>query len=170
MTLNAERGELLVKVARRLFLSLILQLSLVVAAISGNISSSYTVPIIVIAAGFMGGFIGLQRRLKDLPIYDLRLIADSWIYTSLSPLVGGLMALLLYILFLSDLLAGELFPKFISDGHDSASAGFASLFNQHGENYKEYAKLIFWCFIAGFSERFVTDMINRFEGDATKNA
>jgi hypothetical protein len=88
-----------------------------------------------VISGFIGGFVGLQRRLKDLTPEDLQLISHSMVYTCLSPLVGGVLALLLYILFLSGLLSGDL-----------------------------------WCFVAGYSERFVTDVIGRFEGAAIKDA
>lgn len=120
-------------------------------------------------SGLIGGFVGLQRRLKELTVTDLELIAASWIYTCLSPLVGGMLALLLYVLFLSGLLSGDLFPHFEADENLENITSFTSIFNQHGSSYKEYAKLIFWCFIAGFSERFVTDVISRFEGAAVKS-
>jgi hypothetical protein len=75
---------------------------------------------IVIAADVIGGFVGLQRRLKDLTIQDLTLMSNSWIYTCLSPLVGGVLALLLYILFISKLVSGDLFPLFRPDAPRSA--------------------------------------------------
>ena len=129
------------------------------------------VPGIVIASGIIGGFVALQRRLKDLTISDLQLIADSWIYTLLSPFVGGVLALLLYVLFLSELITGDLFPKFIPKIPKTCAelcSGFLCIFEQEGERYQDYAKLIFWCFVAGYSERFVTDIIGRFEGAAVK--
>jgi hypothetical protein len=131
--------------------------------------SQFVVPVVVVMSGFIGGFVGLQRRLKDLTVEDLQLIATSTIYTWLSPLVGGVLALLLYILFLSDLLSGQLFPRFVPDAMPQPDTGFASVFQQHADSYKDYAKLVFWCFVAGFSERFVTDVIGRFEGAAIKS-
>jgi hypothetical protein len=67
-------------------------------------------------------------------------------------------------------LSGDLFPHFIPDLPTSPETGFASVFLQHAKDHQEYAKLIFWCFVAGFSERFVTDVIGRFEGTAIKDA
>lgn len=160
---------LLVFVTRRLFVALVCLFALALSIAAFVSESRYVVPAVVIASGLIGGFVGLQRRLKELTLSDLRLIAHSWVYTCLSPLVGGVLALLLYVLFLSGLLSGDLFPHFIADANGSKVDGFSSVFQQHGNGYKEYAKLIFWSFLAGYSERFVIDVISRFEGAAVKS-
>lgn len=168
---DSPETELLVQVTRRLFIALTILFCIALSIAAFASDSRYVVPAVVIASGFIGGFVGLQRRLKDLTIPDLKLIARSIIYTCLSPLAGGVLALLLYVLFLSDLVSGQLFPHFVQDTQkDGASPiiGFSSLFAQHATDYKEYAKLVFWCFVAGFNERFVTDVISRFEGAAIK--
>jgi len=164
---NEESTKLLVSVTHRLFFSLVVLFSFALLTAILLSDSRHVITVVVITSGLIGGFVGLQRRLKDLTVSDLRLIADSWIYTCLSPLVGGILALLLYILFLSGLLSGDIFPHFV--GEETSQVGFATLFNQHGENYKDYAKLVFWCFVAGFSEHFVTDVISRFEGEAMRS-
>jgi len=126
---------------------------------------------LVIAAGVIGGFVGLQRRLKELTIQDLTLMSNSWIYTCLSPLVGGVLALLLYILFISKLVSGDLFPVFKPDAAQVGQAvtGFQTIMLQQADGYQSYGKLIFWSFIAGYSEHFVTDVMNRFEGAAIRS-
>ena len=161
-------ARLLISVTRRLFIALVILYGLSLTAAALLRDSIYIVPLLVFASGVIGGFVGLQRRLKDLTLFDLELIAESWVYTALSPLVGGVLAFLLFILFLSGLLSGDLFPVFLPDSN-SSSESFLSIFEQHGEGHKEYAKLIFWSFIAGFSEHFVTDVISRFEGAAVKS-
>lgn len=168
-------NDLLVAVSRRLFTILLICLTaaLVISlllpylkqALNWEHGDRIIVPGIVIISGVIGGFVGLQRRLKELTVPDLKLIQESWIYTLLSPLVGGVLALLLYVLFLSDLISGELFPHFVSKVDNCL--GYQCLFEQYG-GYKDYAKLIFWCFVGGYSERFVTDVISRFEGAAVK--
>ena len=126
---------------------------------------------IVMLCGIVGGFVGIQRRLRELTIDDLKLLADSRIFLILAPLVGGVLAIVLYVIFLSGLLQGDLFPKFlvidVKDG-GQVDKGFLSIFNQHAETFSDYAKLMFWSFVAGFSERFVTDVIGKFEGNAVK--
>lgn len=166
---TTESINLVVRVTRRLFIAL-LTLSAAALALATLIPESrFVVPVVIIATGLIGGFVGLQRRLKDLTVSDLELIAHSWIYTWLSPMVGGILAVILYVLFLSELLTGQLFPHFVPDSPAQTDAGFSSLFMQHAENYQEYAKLVFWSFVAGFSERFVTDVISRFQGTAIKD-
>jgi len=163
---NVESTQLLVSVTHRLFFSLVVLFSLALVTAIFLADSRHVILVVVITSGLIGGFVGLQRRLKELTIADLQLISTSWIYTCLSPLVGGILALLLYVLFLSGLLSGDIFPRFVAE--EIPQVGFSSIFNQHGESYKDYAKLVFWCFVAGFSEHFVTDVISRFEGEAMK--
>ncbi len=121
--------------------------------------------VVVIASGILGGFVGSHRRIKDLTTAELKLLADSWWYASLSPFIGGVLALLMYMTLLSGLLSGDLFPQFAADSA-SAPMSFQALFSQHAVGFEDYAKLIIWCFIGGFSERFVTDILSRFENSA----
>ena len=175
--LKTDSTKLLLAVSRRLFIALavFLAIGLVIGllfpllkqALDLKEGGRIIVPGVVIAAGIIGGFVGLQRRLKDLTIADLELIANSWIYACLSPLVGGVLALLLYVLFLSELLTGDLFPRFVLKKDFDPCLGWQCIFEQHG-GYKDYMKLVFWCFVGGYSERFVTDIIGRFEGAAVK--
>ena len=124
---------------------------------SGNI---VTAPMAAFMVGVIGGFVGLQRRLKALSDDDLTLLANSWVSVSLSPLVGGILAVLTYVLFVSGLMAGTLFPKFVADAPPATGPinGLAIIFAVHGEAV-DYAKLLFWCFIAGFAERLVPDKL-----------
>nr|WP_315597669.1 hypothetical protein [uncultured Cupriavidus sp.] len=160
--------RLLAIVTRRLFFTLLPLLAICLALAAFVSHKAYIVTALVIGAGSIGGFVGLQRRLKDLTEDDLELLATSWFHTSLSPLVGSVLALLMYILFLSGLLSGSLFPSFIADDSGTQD-GFLSIANQHArDGFSGYAKLLFWSFVAGFSEHFVTDVIGRFEGEAIK--
>jgi hypothetical protein len=137
-------------------------------------------PLAALAVGMIGGFVGLQRRLRSLPEEDLTLLAHSWVHVCLSPLVGGILAVVTYVLFVSGLLAGDLFPTFVADipqaglaaGADGAAhahpQGLGKIFAIHGEGPADYAKMLFWCFLAGFSERFATDIMGRFESRAAE--
>ena len=139
------------------------------AAVSGGDSQAVRSPpmvLVVIGLGALGGFVGLQRRLKNLPKDDLRLLATSWLHALLSPLVGGVLALVMYALFMSGLLAGELFPRLCPATAKTGSDTYANLLGCAPESVSAYAKLFFWSFVAGFSERFVVDIIGRFEHQA----
>lgn len=150
-------------------------LLLVVLVVSAVAASPWEMPggvaILVIATGALGGFISIQRRLKELTLGDLQLFADSLLYTLLSPLVGGVLALLLYLIFVSGLVQGDLFPTFIPDTVAAGEAdpqGLSLLYAHHADEYASYAKLLFWSFVAGFSEHFVTDIIGHFESASTR--
>lgn len=121
-----------------------------------------TAPMAAFATGVVGGFVGLQRRLKSMSSDDLTLLANSWVYVCLSPLVGGILAVVLYVLFISTLVSGELFPKFVPDDPSRIGKGFAGIFAVHGDSVA-YSKMLFWSFVSGFSERFVTDIVSKFE-------
>jgi len=157
-----DKIDLINSVSRRLFIAFIVLLVLVlIVVISSTLIKHISVSFIVIPTGIIGGFVGLQRRLKQLSTNDLQLINRSWLYTFLAPLVGGILALLLFVLFLSGLLEGDLFPKFV--GQDVTPTGFTDLLKTQAQQIADYAKLIFWSFIAGYSEHFVTDIIGKFE-------
>lgn len=164
-----KRQNIILKISHHLFLMLLI---FVVLAITGfYVVTSFKeivipTPFLVFCVGLLGGFVGLQRRLKQLPEEDLELLGRSWVYISLSPLVGGILAVLTYILFISELLSGELFPSFTVE-QGTASEGPNILFKARGVTSTDYAKLIFWCFLAGFSERFVIDIVSQFESRAT---
>ena len=59
-------AQLLISVTRRLFISLIVLFGLSLIAVASLAESIYIVPLLVFASGLIGGFVGLQRRLKDL--------------------------------------------------------------------------------------------------------
>lgn len=144
-----------------------------------------SVPLFVFTCGIIGGVISIQQRLPKLEARTLKMMSQSNYYLVLAPLVGGVLSLLLYMLFLSGLLSGDLFPNFVPDtvlrvvpGSDpevferviSGEPGIGRIFTQGGEGYQDYGKLFFWSFVAGYSEKFLPNVIGRFEGAATASA
>lgn len=63
-------------------------------------------------AGIIGGFVSIQQRLKLLSDDELRHLSESWLNIVMVPVFGGIFALVLYLLMLSGILEGELFPTF----------------------------------------------------------
>lgn len=170
-----EKIQAVRKISNRLAIALAILVALFIpGALYAHSNPGTTIisaPLAAFAAGVIGGFVGLQRRLKGMSDDDLTLLANSWVYVCLSPLVGGILAVVVYILFISELLAGDLFPTFVADNADPTglstekTTGLSAIFEIHG-NAADYGKMMFWSFLAGFSERFATDIINRFESDA----
>jgi hypothetical protein len=130
------------------------------------VSGARVLALAIFTVGMLGGFVGLQRRLKSMSDDDLTLLADSWVYVCLSPLAGGILAVVIYILFVSGMLKGELFPKFAPDDPTNNEIGLSVLFNVHPLAAADYGKALLWGFIAGFSERFATNIIGRFDSNA----
>lgn len=180
---DAQKLEVIRKISTRLFWSLLVLIpTLLIVALepwrrnftaqSEPIRPEPEMIYIVLGLGALGAFVSLQRRLKTLGADDLLLLSSSWFNAWLIPIVGGILATVLYCLFLSGLLSGDLFPGFcravIDKYKDPAMAasqpnGFWRLLECQGNEPRDYAKLFFWSFVAGFSEKFVVDIIGQFE-------
>lgn len=74
--------------------------------------------------------------------------------------LSGILGFVAYGLFMSGLLQGELFPKF----SDNIDEPYVDLYKflvsvQPAEN-SDAAKVIVWAFVAGFSERFIPNVLD----------
>ena len=98
---------------------------------------------------------------------ELQLLEHSWWSISLSPLTGGFLAIILFLLFISGLLGGSLFPSFENNEY-SHSKQFSAFLATQFKEFTDIAKAFFWSFLAGYSERFVPGIIDRIEGEAEK--
>lgn len=115
--------------------------------------------------GTIGGFVSIQQRLKSTDNEELSLLSGSWTAVIVKPLYGGLFALILYSLFLSGLLEGQLFPAFSVHTFDNppTTENIKRFFVEtYPKTAADFAKFAFWSFVAGFSERFVPGIIQRF--------
>ena len=78
-----------------------------------------------------------------------------------------MLAFVMYGLCLSGLLQGALFPKFTQTG--TAYTGVGTFLNTIGpETNLDTAKALIWAFIAGFSERFIPNILDRLVAQAEK--
>ena len=81
-------------------------------------------------------------------------------------LVAGVLGFVIYGLFLSGLLQGDLFPKFKSA--DAEFTRISVLLETVTPNQNvDTAKAIVWAFIAGFSERLVPNVLDRLVNQAS---
>ena len=113
-------------------------------------------------AGIIGGFVSIQQRLKLLSGDELAHLAESWVGVLLIPIFGGIFALVFYMLTLSGILEGALFPSFsIPAFADSPTPEDLRRFltETYPASGEDFARLGFWAFACGFSERLVPDMI-----------
>jgi hypothetical protein len=72
-------------------------------------------------------------------------------------------ASVIYLLFSSGLLKGDLFPAFDPPGDDSGTV-FYRFVAYEPTKVTEVAKLLAWAFMAGFAERLVPDKLNQLAG------
>jgi len=124
-------------------------------------------------AGCIGGSLALQRRLPRTEATTVEALSASWITTLMPLLYGGLMASVTYLLFMSGILTGDggdglftsnLFPNFDRpDVLDGALLDMRTILTLRPDGIADFGKLMVWCFVAGFSERFVISMLGTLE-------
>jgi hypothetical protein len=150
------RQDALVIIWRRLLIILVVVLAICAAVTfyGGN----ERVTSLVFLLGNVGGYVSAHRSLASMTDDEVINFSGSWLGLVVPPLVGGILGIVLYILFLSNLIGGDVFPKFEAD--KNAPIGFEALFYQHAVDMPAYAKLFFWAFIAGFNQNYVVDLIN----------
>lgn len=121
--------------------------------------------------GSLGGSIALLRRVRSEKASIIEELATDMTSTLMPLLYGGLMAGVGYLLFMSGILSGEggaglftsnLFPNFTSP--DAAEENLIKRFlEMKPVSIKDVGKLLVWCFVAGYSERFVTGILKQLE-------
>ncbi len=156
MTMTMTRQDALDVAWKRLLFVLVILvvLCVTIAVFAGDFRTS----ILILLSGNIGGYVAVHRSLGQLTDNEVVQLSNSWFGIIVPSFVGGILAFVLYLLFLSELVAGEMFPKF--EPNPEAAKGFESLFEQHGESMVDYAKVFFWSFIAGFNQKYVVDVIN----------
>lgn len=120
----------------------------------------------ILVPGFLGGLFSTLRRIQKTPLdgnADLTLtqLEQGSNSVVLSPFLGSMFAFLAFALIAGNFFNGSLFPK----------VGFEQLWGEGGKelDYGEVPKLIIWCFVAGFSEKFVPDRLDRLADQASKD-
>lgn len=113
---------------------------------------------VIVLPGVLGGLISTLRRIQTVKLNgnaDLALtqLQQNNLSILLSPFYGGIFAFLLFCLLAGSFVSGNLFPNITFD-HLWGGAGLPA-------DSGELAKLIIWCFIAGFSETFVPDRLDQ---------
>ena len=122
----------------------------------------------VALVGTAGGTANAARRVQRLQQEPVALqravperlaVAQTW----LSPIIGGTFAVLLYTIFLAGILQGEFFPSF--ECAASPFTGYGAFSTCNPTTNADAAMALVWGFVAGFAERFVPNVLDRFIGD-----
>ena len=160
------RTKMLLVVSRRLLVFIIISLLATAALFAATLWFQQRLMIswLVFECGIVGGFVSIQQRLKHISSTELRLLTQSWATVLVVPIYGGTFALVFYALTLAGLIEGHLFPSYHIAAFpeppttDDILHFLSRTYPAQGE---DVAKLIFWSFAAGFSERLVPQIIHR---------
>lgn len=121
--------------------------------------------------GSLGGSIALLKRIRSEKASIIEEAAADIISTLMPILYGGLMAGVGYLLFMSGILSGEggdglftsnLFPNFTTPSNTEEKL-IKRFMQMEPETMKDVGKLLVWCFVAGYSESFVTGILKQLE-------
>lgn len=154
------RQEALRILWKRLLILLVVMLVISTSVmVSATFADFGNTGILVFMVGNIGGYVGMHRSLGDMKDEEVVGLAASWWSIVAPSVVGGVLALVLYVLFMSGILGGDLFPKIESDETEAVKS-LKALALQHAKGLTEYAKLFFWSFVAGFNQKYVVDVIN----------
>lgn len=122
--------------------------------------------------GIVGGFVSIQQRIPTVSDVELDLLTKSWFQVLLIPIFGGIFSMVLYCAFLSGVISGNLFPNFYIPKPPSSGPDTNFLIDILTKTYpssgEDLAKFLFWSFTAGFSERFVPQIVTKVASGVTE--
>lgn len=166
--LGAYQRMLTYQFSGALLLIVILTLSLLT---SYFIAKAWQPPILALVAlsGMLGAFFSALTRLYNVDQISIALLSpvvsklSGWhlmMYSFVPPMVGIIASVVLYIGFISGLVDGGVFPKMSCKGDGKTCTDLLEVMNDYGPtSATDYGKALIWSFIAGFSERFVPDIL-----------
>lgn len=130
---------------------------------SGFVFRTYPGLIVALASGFFGATFSMllqtQRRAAATSLDDLS-SASSWRTLMVRSSVGLGGAAILYFFFESGLLEGSLWPKLEALAYQPLGSGALLVPNQ------DLCLLVIWCFLGGFSETLVPNILIKTEEKA----
>jgi hypothetical protein len=79
-----------------------------------------------------------------------------------APLFGAIFAVILYLLFVSGYVSGDLVPKFLPSADSTGALRFREFMDRAQPlAVQDVGKVLIWSFLAGFAERLVPDALDR---------
>lgn len=127
---------------------------------SGSGAEEYPLSWFIIIAAILGSLVNEPFRQGEPHQYTYGWIAA---YISWKSAVSVVFAFLLYLMAIGGLIGGDMFPHFVqaklADGVHWSMTNFVTAVKP--ESYKDVAKILVWSFIAGYSEKFVPNLIGQ---------
>jgi hypothetical protein len=124
-------------------------------------------------AASLGGSISLLRRLRQESQAVLDELAATWPSSLMPLLYGGLMGAVAYVLFMSGILTGDggkglftsnLFPNFTEpSAQGNGPLSVSVILQLRPASVHDFGKMLVWCFLAGYSEKFVAGILQSLE-------
>jgi hypothetical protein len=126
-----------------------------------------------LACGCLGANLSLFRRLRLESDQRLAIMAQDWNFTLLPMVYGGIAGAVMYLLFMSGILSyatgdglftSNLFPLFSEpDKPPGEPLSIRTILSIRPVEVRDFGKLLIWAFVAGYSERFVTGILDTLE-------
>ncbi len=129
-------------------------IALTIAALAWtNNDTQAPVPVLFLAFGAIGAVVREHVDLRIGPPVERSPTLTAIV--CFSPVMGALLALVLMAFFLSGLVGGELFPKFLNTDKNFESARAVLRGDVTLASNSDFYKMIAWSIVAGYSEKFV---------------
>lgn len=139
--------------------------------------------VFALGLGGIGATVSLTRRIPKLNESDAESLASSWWILIVLSTTGIVMGGILYIMFLGGILTGDggdglftsnLFPLFSAPNGAAETQNYLSdmrtLLSVRPQEAKDFGMILVWCFLAGYSERFVPSLLHNMEKQAPKQS
>jgi len=165
------------KAKLRHWLSLILVFGIVATGLLTAALSYFTghmgTLLFALLAGAMGAGVSLARRSANLAEAELTTLLRSPWNLAVVEVVACVMAGIVYLLFLAGILTGDgggglftsnLFPKFSwPDVPAQTPLDIPTVLKVRPTSIQDFGKLVVWCFLAGYSEKFAPGILGVLE-------
>lgn len=147
------------------------------AASGSNTPVRIPIAPLVILTGILGACFSVLQRVQRSwagdPLVALLNLRNARAHIFLSIITGAIAALVMFAVFTGEMISGSLFPKIVNAATPAGGQGhmllvYDFLASTGPATFADYGRLLVWAFIAGFAERFVPDILDRFVSSTRK--